>query len=833
VKFGHKIGLAFLALTILTVATGSIGLLFVNRVLSVLGSVSGDEEPLVRNLEDLNRYVKKAVALSRDVSGDLEPADLVQLRREFDRVAHEFDRAFQEIRGEVEDEISLGRIEEMGEEQRELKEQTQSLINAILEESLVRRRLNDGLSVSHSAWRSLVQALGMESLESPISEPDFGAGAWPGENGTLAQADSQTAALQRLQVLPQVQHLLMLLRLELNEYFTLEDGKQLEQADLRVRALFARATAAVGTLYAFSLEAGANKRTEDIEAAFAAWRDAFTRPEGALELYQRKVELAQRTNQLSAIIQGEASDTLRVLDSLVAIRNRLVARDGARGFVTAAPSLLILTIVAATVVSALLGIILTINITRPVRRLIAAAEAVGGGDYSQRLEIGSEDELAQLGDAFNRMIGEIAHSQERIRSLNVGLEQRVGERTRELEEEVRERRRVELSLRASEDRYRTLIESFPSGIIALVDRSHQLVAVGGEGIRRAGASPEGFVGRHVDAICPPELAAELLPRLEAAFEGALQEFECSAVGSDWQVTIVCNPSSSGAPPQTVTLLALDVTDAKRTAEQMRHKQQQLVQAEKLASLGILVAGMAHEINNPNQAIMMGGQLAARAWPDIRRVMDRSLDREGDFLVGGTIYSALRDSLGEQLQGIVSSAKRIEAIVTSLKDFARQDHTDMSQPVNLNVVVKSALVLLSSVIKKATDHLNVSLSPDLPSFRGNIQQIEQVVVNLVHNACQALQDRGQPISVATYPDGEDVVLEIRDAGSGIPEEQLKRVMDPFFTTKRDSGGTGLGLSVSATIVQEHGGDIKFSSKPAEGTSVRVWFPARDRVQGRVP
>ena len=284
VRFGHKIGLAFLALTILTVATGSIGLLFVYRVLSVLGSVSGEEEPLVRNLEDLNRYVRKAVALSRDVSGDLDPADLVQLRREFDRVAHEFDRAFQEIRRDVEDELSLGRIEEMGEEQRALKEQTRSLINAIVEELVVRRRLNDGLSVAHSAWRSLVQALGMESLEPPVSGQDFGAWAWPGEDRALAPADSQTAALRRMQVLPQVQHLLMLLRLELNEYFALEDAKQLEQADLRVRALFARATAAVGTLYAFSLEPGANQRTEHIEAAFLSWRDALTRPEGALEL---------------------------------------------------------------------------------------------------------------------------------------------------------------------------------------------------------------------------------------------------------------------------------------------------------------------------------------------------------------------------------------------------------------------------------------------------------------------------------------------------------------------------------------------------------------------
>jgi C4-dicarboxylate-specific signal transduction histidine kinase len=340
------------------------------------------------------------------------------------------------------------------------------------------------------------------------------------------------------------------------------------------------------------------------------------------------------------------------------------------------------------------------------------------------------------------------------------------------------------------------------------------------------------VGRALEELCPPGLAGELLPRLEAAFEGVPQEFESSAAQSEWHVWIVSNPAAEDGPPETVTVLALDVTDAKRNAEQVKQKQQQLVQAEKLASLGVLAAGMAHEINNPNQAIMMGGQLAARAWPDIRRLVDRYFEREGDFLVGGTSYSVVRETLGEQLRGIVSSAKRIEAIVSSLKGFARQDHTDMNQPVNLNLVVRSALVLLSNVVKKATDHLTVSLSPELPTIRGNAQQVEQVVVNLVHNACQALVDRAQPVTVATYPDRERdvVVLEVSDGGAGIPEESLQRIRDPFYTTKRDSGGTGLGLSVSATIVQEHGGSMHFASRPGAGTSVKVRFPAGGRAPG---
>jgi signal transduction histidine kinase len=143
------------------------------------------------------------------------------------------------------------------------------------------------------------------------------------------------------------------------------------------------------------------------------------------------------------------------------------------------------------------------------------------------------------------------------------------------------------------------------------------------------------------------------------------------------------------------------------------------------------------------------------------------------------------------------------------------------------------VLLSNLVKKATDHLSVDLSPGLPAFRGNAQQVEQVVVNLVHNACQAVLDRRQPISITTYRDGgrEGIVLEVRDGGVGIPPDQLQRVMDPFFTTKRDSGGTGLGLSVSASIVKEHRGTLEFASEPGKGTTVRAWFPAQDVTDRR--
>jgi polar amino acid transport system substrate-binding protein len=130
-----------------------------------------------------------------------------------------------------------------------------------------------------------------------------------------------------------------------------------------------------------------------------------------------------------------------------------------------------------------------------------------------------------------------------------------------------------------------------------------------------------------------------------------------------------------------------------------------------------------------------------------------------------------------------------------------------------------------MLKKATDRLTLELSPRIPAIHGNAQRLEQIVVNLVQNACQALTERSQEISISTDYDEERqrVVLEVRDQGEGILPENLAKICDPFFTTKREEGGTGLGLSVTSTIIKDHHGELEFHSDRGSGTTVRVFFP----------
>ncbi len=264
--------------------------------------------------------------------------------------------------------------------------------------------------------------------------------------------------------------------------------------------------------------------------------------------------------------------------------------------------------------------------------------------------------------------------------------------------------------------------------------------------------------------------------------------------------------------------------AQRT-EELQLRQQQLIQADKMASLGILVSGVAHEINNPTGLILLNVPVLEKAYKLAETNLEARYREEGDFMLGGLRYSALREEVPYMFSEMLDGARRIKRIVEDLKDFARQDNSDLNDSVDLNAVVQTALRLVDNSIRKATDHFTVEYAEQLPAVRGNVQRIEQVVVNLVLNACQALPNRDQKISLATrYDDSKGVIaLVVRDEGKGISDEHLSRVTDPFFTTRRDSGGTGLGLSVSAGIVKDHQGRLEFSSAPGQGTTVTLLLP----------
>ena len=275
-------------------------------------------------------------------------------------------------------------------------------------------------------------------------------------------------------------------------------------------------------------------------------------------------------------------------------------------------------------------------------------------------------------------------------------------------------------------------------------------------------------------------------------------------------------------------LAREAAERKRALEELRLHQDRLIQADKMTSLGILVSGVAHEINNPNGLILLNMPILKEVYQDAAEVLESRFRTSGDFPLGGLPYSRMRNEVPHMLDDMLEGSKRIKRIVEELKDFARQDDNSGSDLFDLNQVAQAAVRLVDSSIRKATVDFSAEYAEELPLVRGNPQRIEQVVVNLLLNACQALPSMERKIALATFrvSNARIVVLTVRDEGVGIAPEHIPRLTDPFFTTKRETGGTGLGLSVSAGIVNEHGGTLKFNSTPGAGTTVILTLPAAE-------
>ena len=254
------------------------------------------------------------------------------------------------------------------------------------------------------------------------------------------------------------------------------------------------------------------------------------------------------------------------------------------------------------------------------------------------------------------------------------------------------------------------------------------------------------------------------------------------------------------------------------------RQKQLVQAEKLASMGQLVSGIAHEINNPVQFIQGNMQILREAIRDILPVLDEKTKEDRGMKIARLPYPFFREQVQVLLRDMADGAGRIGNIVRDLKTFARRDEGRLDEKVDVNRVVEAATRLVHNKIKRF--RLEQSLAEGLPALKGSLVQLEQVVVNTLINAAESLEDRPDAcIRIATRLEdaGRRVRLSIADNGPGMTDEVKHRLFDPFFTTKQRIGGTGLGMSITYGIIEEHGGSIEVDTRLGEGTTFHYLLP----------
>lgn len=402
------------------------------------------------------------------------------------------------------------------------------------------------------------------------------------------------------------------------------------------------------------------------------------------------------------------------------------------------------------------------------------------------------------------------------------------------------RRQIEESLKKSEHKYRLLAETARE-IILLFDSDFTITYANTAWSRISNYSQDDMDRRSVYDIVSPEhrnvFKNKILQTTEELSYDQFFETELLLQG-DTTIIVEASFAKMKTSPKGTTFLmtARDVTEKKKIEAQTKIHQEQLMQTDKMASLGTLVSGVAHEINNPISSVMLNIQVFEKFWRAVKPVLDNHYELNQDLEIGTMSYPQIRERMPKLLQFSEEGVERVKRIVGDLKDFSGHKPSDLRETVNLNKVVEKAMGLISSLTKRATDDLRIDYSENLPTLQGNSQRLSQVIINLVVNGCQALGDSKKSLHLKTgyLEESEEIFLEVQDFGKGMSPEVLNRIKDPFYTTKRDNNGTGLGLSISDTIIRNHGGWLDFKSQPDQGTTATILLPrySNDEIQGRM-
>jgi PAS domain S-box-containing protein len=390
--------------------------------------------------------------------------------------------------------------------------------------------------------------------------------------------------------------------------------------------------------------------------------------------------------------------------------------------------------------------------------------------------------------------------------------------------DIERRKAAEAELRISEEMARSLLDALRDSLV-LIDREGRVLSLNTTTARSLGVKADEITGARLWDLYPPEVAARRKSLVERAVRTVRAVRVVDEQGDRISDNVIYPIVDSSGKVTRIAILERDITEQRKVEEQVKVQQVHLMRSDRLAMMGELAAGVAHEINNPNHSILLNAGLLLRTYPDILTMLDEHREELEGIRLGGLEYEQFRESFASSVKRIDECAKRIGVIVKEMKSFASQEPEALSEPVDVNVAVQSAIVLGTPFIKKATDRFSVQLEENVPRVRGNAQKIEQVLLNLLQNACQSLRDRSGAVTIATHYEREPrlVVIEIGDEGEGMSQVVLERLKEPFFTTRRGSGGTGLGLSISSRIVDAHGGTLQFRSQPGKGTVVAIKFP----------
>ncbi|MBS1158861.1 MAG: Sensor protein ZraS [Proteobacteria bacterium] len=509
----------------------------------------------------------------------------------------------------------------------------------------------------------------------------------------------------------------------------------------------------------------------------------------------------------------------------------------------------------------LLASLIARSITHPLRATMQAMHGIARGEagLDQRLAVEGHSEIGELAGHFNEMLDQLQSRDLALLKHQAGLEREVSSRTaslqeanRQLDAELAERRQAEQALQDSEEQFRGIASVAQDAIITINERG-EITFWNPAAEKIFGYRREQALGRDMHALIAPE-------RFYAAYHHGKQQFVLSgqgpAVGRTLELT--ARRQDGQEFPIELSLSAIflhgawssvgivrDISERKRQEkeqqenfaqvralnERLENAQNQLLQAEKMASIGQLAAGVAHEINNPIGFISSNLGTLKTYVDDLLDIVHTYSQAESLLTGQGEILSAIQakkeqadlDFLSKDVQVLLKESRdgivRVTKIVKDLKDFSRIDSEDWGEA-DLERGLDNTLNIVWNQIKHKADI--VKEYGALPAVECLGSQLNQVFMNLLLNAAQAIETHGT-ISLRTGCSGDRVWVEIADTGRGISPENQKRIFDPFFTTRAIGQGTGLGLSLAYSIVRKHHGKLEVQSEVGRGSCFRIELP----------
>ncbi len=483
-------------------------------------------------------------------------------------------------------------------------------------------------------------------------------------------------------------------------------------------------------------------------------------------------------------------------------------------------------VVLLTAMVVAVGVVLSMFLVsifiRPVKKLVYATERVASGNLSQMVNVDTKDEIGILASSFNSMIVSLQESRQRIEEYNRTLERKVRERTAELEKTTR-------LLKVEYDRLETIINSPNLGIV-IEDKDCNIRFMNkflteAFGNRIGEKCFKMFKGRKDK--CPTCPIDEILVKGRKTYT----YLDHDAHGHHYELSASLFQDEKGE--QCILETMRDITEKKELEIQvqeytrnlertnrelqnalksLKETQVQLIQVEKMAAVGQLAAGVAHELNNPLGGILGYAQFA------LEKINQRPF---GQFDQQDTV-----DFL-QYLGDIEQQTKRCRSIIQNLLKFSRASRKEEFEPTDLNQVMKETLTFTRHQVEKSKVTLVENFDQHLPLVRGHASQLQQVFTNLILNAVQAMPQGGTlTTGTAMNQDEKQIEVSFTDTGVGITGENLDKIFEPFFSTKNVGEGTGLGLSVSYGLIRNHGGEIKVTSEQGRGTTFTVILPTME-------